>query len=59
MTPAAKISGFWRVAPFWVSLGLFPLILFAATQGGWWHLLVPLSTWYLFSILDLLGGAQP
>ena len=56
MTPAAKISGFWRVAPFWVSLGLFPLILFAAMQGGWWHLLVPLSTWYLFSILDLLGG---
>ena len=56
MTPAANISGFWRVAPFWVSLGLFPLILFVAMQGGWWLVLVPLSTWYLFSILDLLGG---
>lgn len=40
--------------PFWLSMGLFPLIAFVATQGGWWLLLMPLSTWWLFSVLDAL-----
>lgn len=42
--------------PFWLSLFLIPLIWFGAIQGGWALALVPLSTWYLFSALDLISS---
>ena len=42
--------------PFWLSLALVPLAWWIATVGGWWVLLLPLSTWYLFSLLDALTG---
>ncbi|MBO9413121.1 MULTISPECIES: alkane 1-monooxygenase [unclassified Ruegeria] len=47
----------WQAAlPFWVSLLLIPLIWVAAFAGGWWVLLVPLSTWWAFAVLDRLTG---
>lgn len=49
-------SGILRALPFWVSLGLIPLAWLAAVQGGWWLILLPLMTWYLFAGLDLALG---
>lgn len=42
--------------PFWLSLGLVPLTWAAAIYGGWWIAALPLSTWYLFSIIDAFAG---
>ncbi|MBQ2261628.1 MAG: alkane 1-monooxygenase [Loktanella sp.] len=42
--------------PFWLSLGLIPLAVFVATQGGWTIILLPLSAWWLFSGLDYVVG---
>ena len=44
--------GFAKAAPFWLSLGLVPVVLIAASQGGWTIFLVPMSTWLLFSVVD-------
>ena len=51
-----KISRLRSALPFWVSLGLIPLAVFAAAHGGWAIALLPLSTWYLFSALDYVVG---
>lgn len=52
-----KISGSLGPAlPFWISLGLVPLILIAATSGGWALLLVPAYALLLSSVLDALTG---
>jgi alkane 1-monooxygenase len=45
-----------RAAPFWMSYLLIPLIWFTAVKGGFWVLLVPLATWYLFAALDAVVG---
>jgi alkane 1-monooxygenase len=45
-----------RALPFWLSLLLIPLAWFCATQGGWSIALLPLVTWYLFSLLDAVLG---
>jgi len=58
MVPAAQVSRINRVLPFWMSLALFPLIAFVASQGGWWLILMPLSTWWLFTALDAALGLQ-
>lgn len=42
--------------PFWLSFLLVPLMWISVFQGGWTLLLVPLATWQLFSILDLVAG---
>ena len=42
--------------PFWCSVGLIPLIWFAAGLGGWGFLLVFFAVWYLFSALDMFTG---
>lgn len=42
--------------PFWASLGLIPLAWIGAVQGGWTVLLVPLASWALVSVLDVLTG---
>jgi alkane 1-monooxygenase len=42
--------------PFWLSLGVVPLLLIGAIYGGWTTFLVPVYAWYLFSILDRLLG---
>jgi len=42
--------------PFWLSLLLIPSAWLAAAQGGWWLVVLPVLTWYLFSILDYFIG---
>ncbi len=55
--PSAKSIGDLRSAlPFWLSLGLLPLIALAATQGGWALILPPLGTWWLYGVLDAVIG---
>jgi alkane 1-monooxygenase len=44
--------------PFWASLGLVPVVVLAAVQGGWTIALVPLASWGLLSLLDALGGTD-
>ena len=51
--PLARFSA---ALPFWLSLGLIPIVMIAAVFGGWTLLLLPISTWYLFSILDFFTG---
>lgn len=55
-TPPARIARLQSAAPFALSLLLIPLVIFAATQGGWVLILPPLATWWTFSILDLIFG---
>ncbi len=45
-----------RALPFWLSLALVPLAWIAAFYGGWVIALLPLVTWFLFSILDAAVG---
>lgn len=42
--------------PFWLSLCLPPLAVLGMVQGGWTVALLPLATWWLFSLLDALIG---
>lgn len=56
MIPAAQVASFRNALPFWASLGLVPLALFAAAKGGWVIALVPLYAWALFILLDLITG---
>ena len=51
--PAHK---FKSALPFWLSLGLVPLAVLAAVYGGWTIALLPLATWYLFTLLDFILG---
>lgn len=56
MIPAAQVSKFQRALPFAMSLLLVPLALIGAFYGGWTVILLPLVTWYFFSILDAFLG---
>ncbi len=56
MIPAAQVAKLHRALPFWLSLGLVPLAWIGATVGGWTVLLLPIVTWYLFSIIDVFAG---
>ena len=59
MTSLPATSTFSRLSaalPFWLSLGLVPLSVFVAMYGGWTILLLPISTWYLFTGLDFVVG---
>ncbi|WP_439104546.1 alkane 1-monooxygenase [Celeribacter marinus] len=51
----AKIST-RNAVPFWLSLGIVPLLWIGALKGGWWTVLVPLYAWHLFAALDALFG---
>ena len=48
--------GLRHALPFWGSLALVPVVVFAAMAGGWWILAIPACTWLLFSGLDALLG---
>ncbi len=49
----------WQSAlPFWLSILLIPLIWVTAVLGGAWVLLVPLSTWWTFALLDRFTGME-
>jgi alkane 1-monooxygenase len=56
MAPPPPLTRITRALPFWLSLALFPLIALVAWQGGWWLVLMPLATWWLFSALDAVLG---
>ena len=51
-------KGFVKVLPFWISYALIPVAWISAFFGGWFLFLLPLLTWFLFSILDFLLGLQ-
>ncbi|MCV2887663.1 alkane 1-monooxygenase [Ruegeria aquimaris] len=56
MIAPEKLSRWQSALPFWISYLLAPLVWFAATEGGWWLLAVPLSTWWAFAALDQAAG---
>ena len=59
MTAETNTATLGAALPFWLSLGLVPLAICVAMLGGWWILLLPLSTWYLFTGLDFVIGVNP
>lgn len=56
--PPSELAKLSRALPFWLSLGLVPLVWVSAIWGGWFLLIVPLTTWYLFSALDAAIGLE-
>ncbi|MBV2360149.1 alkane 1-monooxygenase [Thalassococcus sp. CAU 1522] len=50
------VAKFSAALPFWMSLGLIPLVWIGALWGGLWVLLPIVATWYLFSALDAALG---
>ncbi|WP_208347346.1 alkane 1-monooxygenase [Pseudaestuariivita rosea] len=56
MITAAQAARLQSALPFWLSLALVPLAWVGAIYGGWLVLLLPLTTWYLFSIIDAFAG---
>ncbi|MDT8326012.1 MAG: alkane 1-monooxygenase [Roseovarius sp.] len=56
MVPAAQVSKVHRALPFAMSLLLVPIALIGAVYGGWTVILLPLITWYFFSVLDAFLG---
>ncbi|WP_386624190.1 alkane 1-monooxygenase [Sulfitobacter geojensis] len=54
--PRNEMRRLSRALPFWMSLGLIPLAWFCAFFGGWTIALLPLVTWFLFSLLDAVLG---
>ncbi|MEM6729548.1 MAG: alkane 1-monooxygenase, partial [Pseudomonadota bacterium] len=53
--PPARF-GLTQALPFWLSLALPPVAVISAVSGGWAVLLLPVSTWYLFSVIDAFAG---
>ncbi len=53
---SATMPAFRDAAPFWLSLGLIPVAMIGATFGGWTVLLLPLSSWVTFGLLDVILG---
>jgi alkane 1-monooxygenase len=51
-----NISLLRHALPFWLSLGTVPLAIIGAVHGGLTVLLLPLFTWILFDLLDLVLG---
>lgn len=56
MIAPAQVAKFSNALPFWCSLLLIPLVWITAGLGGWWVVLVPVTTWYLFAALDAVTG---
>ncbi|WP_298496998.1 alkane 1-monooxygenase [uncultured Maritimibacter sp.] len=54
--PQTTRVDFRHAAPFWLSLGVVPLVLLSAAFGGWAILLPIAGTWWLFTLLDRLLG---
>lgn len=50
------IARLHNALPFWLSLGLVPLVVLTALKGGIFVILVPLYGWGMFSVLDALTG---
>ncbi|MGR3520494.1 MAG: alkane 1-monooxygenase, partial [Roseovarius sp.] len=56
MIPADQVARFQRALPFWMSFLLVPVALLGALTGGWTVILLPVVTWYVFTLLDALLG---
>lgn len=56
MLSNSQVARLRSALPFWMTLLLLPLALVGARYGGWTVLLLPMATWYLFSILDAFLG---
>lgn len=56
MPTAADMNRLSRALPFWISLLLAPIGVLGAVYGGWLVVLLPVLTWWLFSLLDHLSG---
>ncbi|KZY31649.1 alkane 1-monooxygenase [Roseovarius sp. HI0049] len=56
MIPARQAVNLRNAIPFWMSLLLVPVAILGATMGGWTVILLPIVTWYFFSILDAILG---
>lgn len=54
--PSSELRKLSHALPFWLSLGLLPLVWIGALYGGWTLLIVPLATWNLFAALDAVFG---
>lgn len=48
--------GFWHALPFFMTFATAPLLAVGAAHGGWTVFLLPLVTWALFDVLDLVLG---
>lgn len=56
MIPAQQVAKLQNALPFWMSLGLVPLALIGAWQGGLALLLLPIYAIGLTTLLDALTG---
>ena len=56
MIPASTLKSPAHALPFWLSLALVPMVFVAATQGGWWFLIVPIAAWWVLGALDTVLG---
>lgn len=51
-----QLADFKRALPFALSFALIPLAWTTAIYGGWTVILLPVVTWYLFSVIDAIAG---
>ena len=56
MIPIKIVAQFKSAAPYWISLLLVPIVLFAAARGGWALALPVVTSLGILSLLDLLTG---
>ena len=56
VTAEFKAPSLADALPFWASVALLPVLAISVWLGGLAIFLVPLTTWGLFSVLDLLTG---
>lgn len=56
-SPTQKL-GFLNALPFWFALGMVPLAVIGATQGGWYTALVPACSILFYSLLDAVTGVN-
>ena len=52
------VNSIAHALPFWMTLLLVPIALIGALYGGWTLLLLPVVTWYLFTLLDVVVGLE-
>ncbi|WP_412509126.1 alkane 1-monooxygenase [Roseovarius sp. SYSU LYC5161] len=56
MIPAHQVAKIRNALPFWMSVILVPIAVIGALHGGWTVVLLPVVTWYFFTILDAFLG---
>jgi len=56
MVPASQVAKLTRALPFWASLALVPLAFIGGMSGGWTVILLPISAWTVFILLDFVTG---